>query len=163
MLCPALLCFVPALTYCEVRFGPVCSGTGICHFFRRFSFQDSSGHSEIAGRICAGSRAWEVPPQLLPTSQAGLGFMAAAAKYKITLLVNPFLPGSLMPEALEMPSTGIPPATGALLELLGLPWRPGGSRSRGGHRGLSLRIWGARLSCRVLEKEKEGLRLQRDR
>ena len=44
----------------------------------------------------------------------GPGFIAAAAKYKIVLLVNLLLPGSLMPEASAVPGMGIPTPAGAL-------------------------------------------------
>ena len=52
-------------------------------------------------------------PAAAPPSQAGAGFMVAAAKYKIALLVNLLLPRSLMPEASAMLSM-VPPPSGAL-------------------------------------------------
>ena len=73
------------------------------------------------------------PLQLLPSPQMGPRFMAAAAKYKIVLLVNPLLPGSLMPEASAVPTTGILPPAGTLQGHLGVSWKTGGPRSMGGH------------------------------
>ena len=59
-------------------------------------------------------------PRSCSPSRARPGFMAAAAKYKIALLINLLLPASLMPEASAVPSTGIP-RPGALQGLLGVP------------------------------------------
>ena len=53
-------------------------------------------------------------PAAAPPSQAGARFMVAAAEYKIALLANPPLPGSLLPEASAVLSMASPPPSGAL-------------------------------------------------
>lgn len=123
-------------------------GQGFALFSRKFSFQDSSGCSQIAGGFGTGSRAREVSPQLRPSPQAGPGFMEAAATYKIARLINPLLPGSLMPEAPPMPGTD-PTPTGALQGRLGCPARLEGPGLGGATWGISLGVWRARLSWRV--------------
>lgn len=73
------------------------------------------------------------PLQLLSPPQTGPGFTVAAAKYKIVLLVNPLLPGSLMSEALQCPAWASCHWTGPHRDTPGVPWKAGGSRSVGGH------------------------------
>lgn len=52
--------------------------------------------------VLAPGQAAGDSPAAAPPSQADARFMVAAAKYKIALLVNLLLPGSLMPEASAM-------------------------------------------------------------
>lgn len=90
-------------------------------------------------------------PQRFPRScsppQAGAGFMAAAAKYKIALLVNLPLQG---PQC-QRPLRCSPPASHYPLGPRGTPRMPrlaGGSRSRVATCSLSLTVWGTGFSWR---------------
>lgn len=123
-------------------------GQGFALFFRKFSFQDSSGCSQIAGGFGTGSRAWEVSPQLRPSPRAGPGFMEAAATYKIAWLINPLLPGSLMPEVPVMPGTD-PTPTRALQGWRVQVWEGPPGASPLGFGELSWRVWRGKRRNRV--------------